>query len=105
MIERKRILAGREVAGIDAAQPVRFQVAHQGAVTATRLTNACVKIGGLPFLSSSPPKKRMPQQRMPPAVAAHRHHRGCRIVGPAHPIEAFVITSGQCAQHPANALA
>ena len=42
----------------------------------------------------------MPQQRVPPAVAAHRHHRGCRIVGPAHPVEAFVITSGQCAQHP-----
>ena len=37
---------------------------------------------------------------MPPAVAAHRYHRGCRIVGAAHPIKAFVITSGQCAQHP-----
>ena len=37
---------------------------------------------------------------MPPAVAAHRYHRGCRIVWAAHPIKAFVITSGQCAQHP-----
>ena len=31
------VLAGRDVAGIDAAQPEGFQMAHQGAVTATRL--------------------------------------------------------------------
>ena len=37
MVERKRILAAADVAGIDAAQPEGFQMAHQRAVTAARL--------------------------------------------------------------------
>ena len=36
-VERQGVLAGRNVARIGAAQPEAFQVAHQGAVTATRL--------------------------------------------------------------------
>ena len=37
LVERQGVLAGRNVARIGAAQPEAFQVAHQGAVTATRL--------------------------------------------------------------------
>jgi hypothetical protein len=37
MVERKRILAGRDVARIDAAQAVRFEMVHERMVTAARL--------------------------------------------------------------------
>ena len=49
----------------------------------------------------------MPQQRVPPAVTAHRQHRGCRIVGPAHPVEGLVSAAciQQLATQPATALA
>jgi hypothetical protein len=36
-VERQRVLAGRDVAGMDATQPERFQMAHQRAVTTARL--------------------------------------------------------------------
>ena len=42
----------------------------------------------LAFLSSTP--ERVSYQRMGPAVAARRSHRGCRIVGAAHPIERLI---------------
>ena len=36
IVEGKRILARRDVASIDAAQSVRFQMAHQRAITTAR---------------------------------------------------------------------
>ena len=41
MVERKRILAGADVAGIDAAQAEGFQMPDQRAVASTRLGEAC----------------------------------------------------------------
>ena len=107
LVERQGVLAGRNVARIGAAQPEAFQVAHQGAVTATRLGERAhtaqprnqrqhrrarrrIKIAFAPF------KGRTLAHLRPVSVAGGRPARGFRCdLGPRPAFVAIALATGR----------